>query len=157
MYTESPVSSARSTLGGQPFCGHQKEHQRHIRLEHLYKSAVAEHRVDSGHCIQFHDTSILQLTPDTRIRGSLSSAPSRNLHNMTTDTCYATMPLEAPAARLLCLAAGNSFLNPYRSYPPYLPNCPSRTDCCFHLPTAHLSLPGFSFSTLSVPWSVVSL
>jgi hypothetical protein len=36
-----------------------KEHQRHIRLEHPEKSAVAEHSVDSGHRILFHSTSIL--------------------------------------------------------------------------------------------------
>jgi hypothetical protein len=36
-----------------------KEHQRHIRLEHLDKSAVAEHSIDRGHHIQFHNSSIL--------------------------------------------------------------------------------------------------
>jgi hypothetical protein len=36
-----------------------KEHQRHIRLDHPEKSVVAEHSVDLGHCIQFHNTSIL--------------------------------------------------------------------------------------------------
>jgi transposase len=36
-----------------------KEHQRHIRLEHLDKSAVAEHSIDQGHRIQFHNASIL--------------------------------------------------------------------------------------------------
>jgi hypothetical protein len=36
-----------------------KEHQRHIRLEHLDKSAIAEHSIDHGHCIQFHNSSIL--------------------------------------------------------------------------------------------------
>jgi hypothetical protein len=36
-----------------------KEHQRHIRLEHPDKSAVAEHRIHQGHRIQFHDASIL--------------------------------------------------------------------------------------------------
>jgi hypothetical protein len=36
-----------------------KEHQRHIRLEHLAKSAVAEHRIDQGHRIKFHSASIL--------------------------------------------------------------------------------------------------
>jgi hypothetical protein len=30
-----------------------KEHQRHIRLEHPDKSALAEHSIDQGH-IQFH-------------------------------------------------------------------------------------------------------
>jgi hypothetical protein len=36
-----------------------KEHQRHIRLEHPDKSAVAEHIIDLGHRIQFHNSSIL--------------------------------------------------------------------------------------------------
>jgi hypothetical protein len=36
-----------------------KEHQRHIRLKHPDKSAVAEHTVDLGHRNQFHKTSIL--------------------------------------------------------------------------------------------------
>jgi hypothetical protein len=36
-----------------------KEHQRHVRLEHPEKSAVAEHSVDLGHRILFHNTSIL--------------------------------------------------------------------------------------------------
>jgi hypothetical protein len=36
-----------------------KEHQRYIRLEHPDKSSVAEHTVDLGYRIQFHETSIL--------------------------------------------------------------------------------------------------
>jgi hypothetical protein len=36
-----------------------KEHQWHIRLEHLDKSAVAEHSIDQGHRIQFHNASLL--------------------------------------------------------------------------------------------------
>jgi hypothetical protein len=36
-----------------------KEHQRHIRLEHPVKSAVADHSIDRGHHIQFHNSSIL--------------------------------------------------------------------------------------------------
>jgi hypothetical protein len=36
-----------------------KEHQRHIRLEHSDKTAVAEHSVDQEHRIQFHNSSIL--------------------------------------------------------------------------------------------------
>jgi hypothetical protein len=36
-----------------------KEHQRHIRLKHPDKSAVAEHSIDQGHHIQFHNSSIL--------------------------------------------------------------------------------------------------
>jgi hypothetical protein len=36
-----------------------KEHQRHIKLEHPDKSVVAEHSIDQGHRIQFHNSSIL--------------------------------------------------------------------------------------------------
>jgi hypothetical protein len=36
-----------------------KEHQRHIRLEHLDKSAVAEHSINQGHRILFHNACIL--------------------------------------------------------------------------------------------------
>jgi hypothetical protein len=36
-----------------------KEHRRHIRLEHPDKSAVAEHSIDQGHLIQFHNSFIL--------------------------------------------------------------------------------------------------
>jgi hypothetical protein len=36
-----------------------KEHQRHIRVQHPDKSAVAEHGIDQGHRIQFHNSSIL--------------------------------------------------------------------------------------------------
>jgi hypothetical protein len=36
-----------------------KLHQRHIRLKHPDKSAVAEHSIDQGHRIQFHNASIL--------------------------------------------------------------------------------------------------
>jgi hypothetical protein len=35
------------------------EHQRHIRLEHPDKSAVAEYSIDYGHRIQFHNSFIL--------------------------------------------------------------------------------------------------
>jgi hypothetical protein len=35
-----------------------KEHQPHIRLDHPDKSAVAEHNIDHGHRIQFHNASI---------------------------------------------------------------------------------------------------
>jgi hypothetical protein len=34
-----------------------KEHQRHILLEHPDNSAVAEHSIDEGHRIQFHNSS----------------------------------------------------------------------------------------------------
>jgi hypothetical protein len=36
-----------------------KEHNQHIRLHHPEQSAVAEHRINLGHHIQFYDTSIL--------------------------------------------------------------------------------------------------
>jgi hypothetical protein len=36
-----------------------KEHQRHIRIEHPDKSAVAEQSIYLGHRIQFHNSSIL--------------------------------------------------------------------------------------------------
>jgi hypothetical protein len=87
-----------------------KEHQRHIRLENTDKSAMAEHRVNLGHHIQFHNTPILatktqymnrnvrdaieiELHPNninskvfvSASHGSLSSAPQRNLLNMTPD------------------------------------------------------------------------
>jgi hypothetical protein len=35
------------------------EHQQHIRLEHPDKSAVAEHSINQGCRIQFHNSSIL--------------------------------------------------------------------------------------------------
>jgi hypothetical protein len=41
-----------------------KENQRHIRLEHPDKSAVAEHSIDHGHCNTFHNTSILTTKSD---------------------------------------------------------------------------------------------
>jgi hypothetical protein len=40
-----------------------KEHQRHIKLEHPDKSAVAEHNINQGHGIQFHNFSILATKP----------------------------------------------------------------------------------------------
>jgi hypothetical protein len=36
-----------------------KEHQRHIRLEHSDKSAMAEHSINQGHRILFHNPFIL--------------------------------------------------------------------------------------------------
>jgi hypothetical protein len=36
-----------------------KEHQRHIRLDHPDKSAVAKHSIDQGHRIKIHNSSIL--------------------------------------------------------------------------------------------------
>jgi hypothetical protein len=38
-----------------------KEHQRHLRLEHPDKSAVAENSIDQGHSIQFHNASIFAM------------------------------------------------------------------------------------------------
>jgi hypothetical protein len=37
----------------------RRPHQRHIRLEHPDKSAVAEHSIDQGYRIQYHNYSIL--------------------------------------------------------------------------------------------------
>jgi hypothetical protein len=58
-----------------------KEHQRHFHLEHPDKAAMAEHSVDLGHCIQFHNTSIFATKTrymDRNIRGPLrlSSIPT---------------------------------------------------------------------------------
>jgi hypothetical protein len=39
------------------------EHQRHIRLEHPDKSAVAEHSINLGHHIQLQNTTILSTKP----------------------------------------------------------------------------------------------
>jgi hypothetical protein len=36
-----------------------KEHQRHLRLEHPDKSAIAEHSIELDHRIRFHNTAIL--------------------------------------------------------------------------------------------------
>jgi DNA-binding IclR family transcriptional regulator len=36
-----------------------KDHQQHICLEHPDKSGMAEHSIDLGHRIPFHNTSIL--------------------------------------------------------------------------------------------------
>jgi hypothetical protein len=38
-----------------------KEHQRHIRLQHPDKLAVAEHSIDQEHRIQFQNSSILAM------------------------------------------------------------------------------------------------
>jgi hypothetical protein len=40
-----------------------KEHPRHIRLEHLDKSAVAEHSINLGHHVQLQNTTILSTKP----------------------------------------------------------------------------------------------
>jgi hypothetical protein len=44
-----------------------KDHQCHIRLEHPDKSAVAEHNINQGHRILFHDASILNMRYMDRI------------------------------------------------------------------------------------------
>jgi hypothetical protein len=47
---------------GQTGCSNYirlKDHQWQIQLEHLDKSAEAEHSISHGHCIVFHNTSIL--------------------------------------------------------------------------------------------------
>jgi hypothetical protein len=49
---------------GQTVCSvdiRLKEHQRHIRLKHPDKLAIAEHSIDQGHRIQFHNSSILRM------------------------------------------------------------------------------------------------
>jgi hypothetical protein len=56
-----PCECSRAYIGQ---AGHSvdirlKEHQRHIRLKHPDKSAIAEHIIDQGHRIQFHNSSIL--------------------------------------------------------------------------------------------------
>jgi hypothetical protein len=59
MYKKFPVFAARSTFL-QTDCSVEarlKEHQWHIRLEQPGKSTVAEHSVDLGYLIQFHNTS----------------------------------------------------------------------------------------------------
>jgi hypothetical protein len=44
---------------GRPVDIRLKEHQRHIRLQNPDKSAVAEHSIDQGYRIKFHNSSIL--------------------------------------------------------------------------------------------------
>jgi hypothetical protein len=44
---------------GLHWAGGVVEHQCHNRLEHPDKSVIAEHSIDHGHCIQFHNASIL--------------------------------------------------------------------------------------------------
>jgi hypothetical protein len=39
-----------------------KEHRRHIRLDQRDKSAVAEHSIDTGQCINFSNTIVLDTT-----------------------------------------------------------------------------------------------
>jgi hypothetical protein len=47
---------------GQTGCFNEmriKEHHQHIKMYHLDKSAVAKHRINLAHHIQFQDTRIL--------------------------------------------------------------------------------------------------
>jgi hypothetical protein len=39
------------------------EHQRHVHLEQLDKSAMAEHNINLGHHIHLQDTTILSMKP----------------------------------------------------------------------------------------------
>jgi hypothetical protein len=59
-FTGSSVSAA-AFIGqtGRSVDIRLKEHQRHIRLEHPDRSAVAEHSIDQGQRFQFHSSSIL--------------------------------------------------------------------------------------------------
>jgi hypothetical protein len=38
-----------------------KEHQWHIQLEHPDKLVIAEHSINQGYCIQFHNSSVLAM------------------------------------------------------------------------------------------------
>jgi hypothetical protein len=56
-----PCECGRAYVGqtGRPVDIRLEEQQRHIRLDHPDKSAAAEHSIDQGHRIQFHNSSIL--------------------------------------------------------------------------------------------------
>jgi hypothetical protein len=59
---QSLYETCRKVYIGQTGCSvdvRLKEHQQHIRLEHPEKSALAEHSVDFGPHIEFHNTSVL--------------------------------------------------------------------------------------------------
>jgi hypothetical protein len=60
---QNPVECSRVYIGQMSHSVdiRLKEHQRHIRLEHPNKSAIAEHSIDKGHRIQFHNSSILAM------------------------------------------------------------------------------------------------
>jgi hypothetical protein len=67
-----------------------KEHQRHIHLEHPDKSALAEHSVDLGHRIQFHNTSILATKTqymDRIVREAIEIELHRNYMNREVGFC----------------------------------------------------------------------
>jgi hypothetical protein len=85
------VRAAKSTLGGQAalWTPDLKEHQRNIRFEHPDKSAVAEHCVDSGHRILFHNTSILA-TKTRHMARIVMESTEAELHpnSMNTDVAF---------------------------------------------------------------------
>jgi predicted GIY-YIG superfamily endonuclease len=58
-----PCECGRVYIGqtGHSVDNRLKKHQQHTRLEHPNKSAVAEHSIDQGHHIQFHNSSILAM------------------------------------------------------------------------------------------------
>jgi hypothetical protein len=59
--SRSTTSKSGFIIHREVSCRHSRirEHHQHIRLYHSEKSAVANHNINLGHCIQFHDTSIL--------------------------------------------------------------------------------------------------
>jgi hypothetical protein len=68
-----------------------KEHQRHIRLEHPDKSAVAEHSVDFRHRIQLHNISILATKTrymDRIIRETIENELHPNNMNREVGFCH---------------------------------------------------------------------
>jgi hypothetical protein len=64
-----------------------KELQRNIRLEHPDKSAVAEHCVDSGHRIPFHDTAIFA-TKTRYMDRIVREATETELHPNNMNRCW---------------------------------------------------------------------
>jgi hypothetical protein len=74
-----------------------KEHQRHICLEHPDKSAMAEHSVDLGHRIQFHNTSALATKTqymDRIVREAIEMELHRN--SMNREVCFCLSKLWKP-------------------------------------------------------------
>jgi hypothetical protein len=55
---EAVCSSEVLTLTRTTWCNIPEDGIANIGLEHLDKSAIAEHSIDHGHCIQFHNSSI---------------------------------------------------------------------------------------------------
>jgi hypothetical protein len=67
-----------------------KEHQQHVHLEHPDKSAMAEHSVNLGHHIQFHNTSILASKTrymDRIVRGAIEIELRPNSMNRVVGFC----------------------------------------------------------------------